>query len=537
MGEASRAVRGKMRIAVLTSYTARPIIEDVLRGVGGVDIVALPVHAISFLDAEALARMLEREGSLLSRLRSADVILVPGSVRGDVSRIEKIVGKPVFKASKSPALLPSIISYIGRGGSLSHVEPAESFVSLHGSSWEFREAFSLGSVRVPLRPPPVVLAAEVPPGRSVGEAVAEASRLAGDGADIIVIGVGFGEDPGGVRAKVEAVRDSLEGVPVISEAPSRVHGEAAIQGGAMGLVVSSSSVEWAVEVLPSRGMLVVGSSDLEELGAAVERALEAGVERVVADPVVGLPLIGFLESLERVRSASSKLSVPIVFTAANFVEEMEADTHGIHAVLAIAAVEAGASLYYVVEDSYKSYRGTAEAREALRLASEAARLRSTPKGLPSRLYVVKEPVRPPQEDPGVSAEPVGYIEPRWDRRGYIRVFVDHKRGVIVAVYRLYTGETVAAVEGRHAPSVARALVRAARLDPEHAVYLGYELAKAEIALNLGKSYTQDEPVIVPVWGGVAEEGGGVGAGQSHSGGRALRGEGGAGTSNSGKPQA
>ncbi len=529
-----------MRIAVITSRTAKPIIEDVLRDVKGVDIVALPVHAISFLDAEALARIIERDREALARLREADVVLVPGSVRGDVSSVEKLVGKPVFKASKSPALLPSIISYVSRGGSLSRVESAERYVASEGYSGysgEFEEAFNIGRVRVPLRPPPVVLAAEVPPGRPPEEASKEASRLLRDGADMLVVGVGFDEDPGAAGSRVEAVVDATRGVPVLSEAPSRLHAEAAVAGGSSGLVVSASSVEWALEALPPRGALVIGSSDLDELGRAAVRALEAGVKRVILDPVVGLPLIGFIESLERIRRAASRFELPIAFTAANFVEEIEADTHGVHAVLAVAAVEAGASVYYVVEDSYKSYRGVAEASEALRIASEAARLRSTPRGLPSGLYVVKQPVRPPREDPGVEAERVGYVEPRWDRRGYVRVYVDHERGVIVAVYRLYTGRVVAAVEGRHAPSVARALVRAAGLDPEHAAYLGYELAKAELALTLGKSYTQDEPVIVPVWGWLAEEGRGVGAREGHSGGGALRSPGSEGAGNGGEPEA
>jgi len=529
---------GGVRVAVLTSRTAKPIIEEVLRGVGGVDVVALPVHAVSFLDADSLARILERNGEILARLRRADVVLVPGSVEGDVSGVEKIVGRPVFKASRSPALLPSLINYLARGGSLSRVEPAERVIGVRGGvPGEFSVAFTIGGVRVPLRPPPVVLASEVPPGRDPGEAARLAARLVRDGADVVVVGAGFNEKPSTVAARVEAVAGAAGGAPVLSEAPSEAHGRAAVDAGASGLVVSASSVEWALRLLPEGGALIVGSSDLGELRGAVERALEAGVERVVADPVVGLPLIGFLESLERVRRAASTLSVPVAFTAANFAEEVEADTHGVHAVLAAAAVEAGASLYYVVEDSYKSFRATAEAREALRIASEAAWLRSTPRGLPSRLYVAKQPVKPPREDPGVEAARVGYVEPRWDRRGHVRVYVDHDRGVIVAVYRLHTGRVVAAFEGRHAPSIARALVRAAGLDPEHAAYLGYELAKAEIALRLGKSYTQDEPVIVPVWEQVGgEEGGRVGSGQGDSGWGALRGEGREGASHGGKPE-
>jgi hypothetical protein len=33
-----------------------------------------------------------------------------------------------------------------------------------------------------------------------------------------------------------------------------------------------------------------------------------------------------------------------------------------------------------------------------------------------------------------------------------------------------------------------------KMDPSHAFYLGYELARAEIALHLGKQYVQDAPM-------------------------------------------
>jgi dihydropteroate synthase len=48
--------------------------------------------------------------------------------------------------------------------------------------------------------------------------------------------------------------------------------------------------------------------------------------------------------------------------------------------------------------------------------------------------------------------------------------------------------------------VARALVRKVGLDAEHAAYLGYEVSKAEIALKLGKTYIQDEDLLVTPWG-------------------------------------
>lgn len=504
-----------MRIAILTSRSARHIIERLVAGRSNVYIVDLPVHAISFLDARSLEKLLARRPDVAKRLSAADIVLAPGSVRGDLRGVSRLIGKPVWKASRSPALLPAILDYLSSGGELSPEVSAEELVSkLEPDLPESKVAFSIGNVGIPLRGPPLVLAAEVPPGLGVEDTVRQASRMARDGASLIVIGVGFDEDPRVVSRKVEAVAGSVD-TPVLSEAPTRGHAEAALSAGAHGIIVSSPSIEWALEVLPAGAALVIGDSDLGGLEASVRRALQAGVTRVVADPVLGLPLLGLLDSLERIKKASSRLNVPFQFTAANAVEEMSGDTHGVHAVMAVLAVESGASIYYVVEDSYKSYRGVSEAKEALRVAQEAYRLKVTPRYVPSRLYVVKQPSEPENHNVGGSIK-VDCVEPQWDRKGYIRIWVDHARGVIVAEYRSYTGKVLASVEGNHGPSVARELARRARLDPDHAVYLGYEISKAEIALALGKSYTQDEPVIIPVWGWSVEEGGRIRTCEDHN---------------------
>jgi hypothetical protein len=40
----------------------------------------------------------------------------------------------------------------------------------------------------------------------------------------------------------------------------------------------------------------------------------------------------------------------------------------------------------------------------------------------------------------------------------------------------------------------REVLRQQAITPDHAFYLGYEMAKAVIALSLGKNYVQDEPL-------------------------------------------
>jgi len=263
------------------------------------------------------------------------------------------------------------------------------------------------------------------------------------------------------------------------------------------LIVSADNVDQAVGYLGSEGVLVVGDRSLEAIVGAVERAREVGVSKIAVDPVVGIPLVDFSSTVDRYRRAS-QLNLPMVFSSANVVEEVEADSLGVHALLAVLAVELGASIYHVVEDSYKTIHSVSEAREALRLATEAYRRKETMRGYYSRLLAIKQ-ANPPEKPTIGPGERIDYVEPMWDRRGYVRIEVDHERGVIVAAYIGYRGDIVI-VEGTHGPSLARALARKAGLDPEHAAYLGYELAKAELALKLGKSYIQDEDLIAVPWG-------------------------------------
>ena len=147
-----------MRVAVLTSSTARGMIEEVVSGLGDVMVVALPVHAIGMLRASTIARILEKRRDIAEALKAADIILIPGSVEGDASVIEKVVGRPVYKATRSPVLLPAVISHLRSGGVLSKTEPAEAVIpgARLSAKLAFEEAFSIGGVKVPLRGPPMV---------------------------------------------------------------------------------------------------------------------------------------------------------------------------------------------------------------------------------------------------------------------------------------------------------------------------------------------------------------------------------------------
>ena len=486
-----------MKVIVLTSTTAKPIIEELVsrsRAVreGSLEVVvhALPVAAIGILNARSLAALLRRHPP-----PRGDLILVPGSVEGDASLVEQALGVPAFKASRDPGLLPVILDHLAEGGRLSRSIAAEDYLRLGRPRLQFSVAFTIGGVPVAERGPPLVLAAEIP--ASAGDPDALAERYIGEGAEIIV--VGHSGDPGYTRIAEGLVeRLSRAGIPVLAEAPSDEDAGRLVEAGALGVLVSPATALKLPSRVPGDTVVVVGDRDPGLIGEAVRKLREHGFTRLMADPVVGVPLVDFSATAERYKLAS-KLGVPLWFSAANVATSLEADTHGVYAVLASLAAELRASVFLVVEDQYHTIHAAAEARAALDLVADSWARRSPPLGLgASRLLVVKQRSPPPPShlDPEGARMAPDYVEPRLEE-GYFVISVDHERGLIIVEYRGRDGTRKWA--GRRARGLMRTIVRETGIGSEHAAYLGMELYKAELALRLGKTYVQDWEVLQPAW--------------------------------------
>jgi len=487
-----------MKIIVVTSRTAEKMIRGVLErsrsvreGRAQVEVLALPVPAIGVLTARGLARLLERERD---RLAGADLVLVPGGISGDVSEASSTLGVPVVKASRDAGLLPLVLDYVVEGGDLSTRVPAEEYLRVEPEPVWPRTAYTLQGLRVPVRGPPIVLAAEIPP-RPPRPPRDMAEDYVAEGAGLVVVGFD-GSDLDVFAGRLHDVVDAVD-VPVVAEAPSVDAAMRAVEAGAVGLSVSAGLAEALIGRVPRDTFILVGERDPDDLARAVAALSRAGYSRVAVDPVVGVPMVDLADTAVRYK-AVEPLGLPIWFSAANAANMVDADTHGVYALLAVLAAELGASFFLVVEDEYKTRHSVAEAREALRLA-EAAWLRGRPPGgIGSRLFVVKQPAPPPPPTLTVEGAVIveGPVEPRMEK-GHFVVDVDHERGLIIVEYREAGRSRRWA--GRRARHLARAVLREVGVSGEHAAYLGEELYKAELALRFGRSYVQDEDVIVPIW--------------------------------------
>ncbi|MEM4426689.1 MAG: dihydropteroate synthase-like protein [Acidilobaceae archaeon] len=491
-----------IRVAVLTSVTAKPMIEAQLKnykskGTLEVEVIALPIHSIAGHSTDSLRRLIERDPALLEKLRRFDVVLIPGTVEGDSSILEVSLAKPkVMKGPRSPHLLTSALDLIARGVDLDKVKPLEERTRTDLKRIDFVEAFKLREVSVPLRGPPVLLSSELSHRCPIERLEKEVRRVELEGADIITVGSSYDMSSQELSKRVAVVRESTT-KPLLAEAPTIEHAERALDAGADGVVVS---VETAKSLLKAKALdkgiaVLVGDRDITTLESIAKALLDEGVTKIALDPVLGVPLFDFSSSLVRY-SELKRLGLPLVFSASNVLDVLPADTHGAQALLTMLAVELGISIYSVVDEQGRLAHTTAEAREALRVSSAMYYGHGTLDH--SRLFIIKSPTPLSLEKEQLEAQYVDYIEPKWDKRGYVKIAVDHKEKVIIAHYIEYSGK-VYGVKGRHAMSLARALIRLVGMDSEHSAYLGYELAKADLALKLSKNYVQDDDVLKVPW--------------------------------------
>jgi Dihydropteroate synthase and related enzymes len=154
------------------------------------------------------------------------------------------------------------------------------------------------------------------------------------------------------------------------------------------------------------------------------------------------------------------------------------------------ALELGVSILLTREGN-KTKWSSAE----LRVATEMARRsggRSYMKDVGVDLLVLKDKTRKYDEIPNY-AVPIEESEPSMDR-GYVRIY----KGRTEIAVEWIEGQKRVAMRGRNGLYLARELCRTVNPELEHAAYIGYELAKAEIALILDKNYTQDSPLFEDV---------------------------------------
>lgn len=319
------------------------------------------------------------------------------------------------------------------------------------------------------------------------EIVQQARALHADGADVIDIGCDPGSTWAGVGDAVKALRYDGLRVSIDSFDPREV--ESAVAAGAeLVLSVNGGNVEaardWGCEV-------VVLPDDLATLGGldrSVEKLLAWGVKFRI-DPVIEPIGLGFAASLGRYLEVRRRYpDAEIMMGVGNLTELTDVDSAGVNVLLLGFCQEVGIRSVLTTQVINWCRSCVRELDLARRLVYHACTRRVLPKHVEPNLLLLRDPKLRTH-----GATMLADLAARVTDRNF-RLFAE--RGL------LHVLNNQMFLQGID-PFVLFAQMRErADIDPSHAFYLGYEMAKAITALTLGKNYTQDQALR---WGFLTKE--------------------------------
>ena len=477
-----------MKILAVTGKLAE---KDVRRSSGDrADVLVIDEEIAAFITPSKLKKH-------LNIFSDYDVVLLPGLARGDFKKLEEETGTKIRLGPIHATDLGLILEKIEQI-ELSHSVPAcrllerkmgektiHTFEKIKNSSHIF---FSLGNVLIKREPPVVISEIVNALELEKDELIAHADYCRSQGAEIIDVGVPVDADPKDAGKAVGTLVKEGFTVSIDSHDPDVIK-EALKNGAILVLSITEKNIDIAEEIAKKDAGAVVLSSDkkISSLYNLVEKVREAGVEKILADPILDPPVLGFSQSIARYAEFRKKYpNIPVLLGAGNVTELIDADSPGINAIIATIALELEVNAILTTEFSHKTRGSIKELKKGIIMATVAKERNSPPKDLGISLLILKEKSRIPEgELPETYVRATPSNKFMRDPMGDFRIWIA-KEKIVASHERLN-------VVGKDAKSIIDTILAhglVSRLD--HAGYLGRELMKAQIALKLGRSYLQDD---------------------------------------------
>lgn len=515
-----------MKILIVTGQLAKDIVlsqaSKASKETGHqVDVLVLPIQVAALTTTSYIAKALS---SMSVKERGYDLIMIPGLAIGSADEITNALEVKAVKGPKQAADIYDVLtqadfSKLKPDKPADEVLAADKLEKAKKTLQELEDAliksgkfYQVGKLRVPLEPPPIRVISELPEAHawSKEDLLQEALRLISSGADALSIGFEAGNPrPDIVHDVVKFLREHVD-VPLAIDSviPSEI--KSGVEAGAdIVLSIDLSNLEKVYRqvrdklciTIPadvSKGFVPSSPEDrVKLLSSIIDRAKELGIEKLMADPILDAAINpGFTKSLSAFYMFRlSRRDVPLFMGVGNVVELLDADSVGMNALLAMAALEVGATMLLTVEKSNKAKGSTLECSLAAKMASIAYVRKIPPKALGIDLLMLKEKKLYEVPIAVNNAEILQADEaPRRehaDPQGSLKISVNHKKGVIEAYYIGRLGAKL--IEGKTAKAVLDKVLSLGLVSTiGHAAYLGRELEKAEIALKLRRSYLQEE---------------------------------------------
>lgn len=307
--------------------------------------------------------------------------------------------------------------------------------------------------------------------------LAEAERLRRDGTDFIDLGCSPGRPWTTVADAVKRLRDQGFRVSIDSFDPNEVAG--AVKAGAkLVLSVNTSNREQA----PDWGAEVVVIPDqhsepawADELAETAEYLDQRGV-RFRLDPILEPIGFGFAASLERYLQTRRRFpAAEIMMGVGNLTELTQVDSAGVNALLIGFCQELGIRSVLTTEVINWARSSVKEIAILRELMFHAVNRGVVPKNVDDRLPLLRDARLRTMDDEELARLAAAITDPNF------RLFAEGDRLIVMS-------------KGLHLESddPFSLFEKLGVTDPSHAFYLGWEMMKASLALQLGKNYAQDQ---------------------------------------------
>jgi dihydropteroate synthase len=397
------------------------------------------------------AHMLERR---IKEVNGADRVIVPGLCRGDLSIPSEALGVPFIRGTDDLKDLPVFFGRDCKPADLSQYD-----VKIFA---EIVDAPMLG----------------------ISAILARAEKYKQDGANVIDIGC----LPDTPFPHLEECVQTLHEAGFIVSVDS-LEEEELLRGGKAGadyLLSLNEDTLWLADEVESTPVLIPVGGKMDSLYRAIECLTKRG-RPFIADSILEPIHFGFADSLVRYQDLRQQCpDIDIMMGIGNLTELTEADTTGINAILFGLISELHINCVLATEVSPHCRSTIREADKARRIMYAAREEGSLPKGLDGSLTSTHVCKPFPYTDEEI-IELAGAI-----RDPSYRVQVSEKGIHVYNRDGMQTGTD---------PFELFPEMCLLKDDAPHAFYMGVELAKAQIAWQLGKRYIQDEELD---WGAATE---------------------------------
>ena len=430
------------RALFVTGKLAEPALRRVLAETSlpfTADVAVMKITVAALMTTEWIVRHLEVPPG-------TDLVMIPGLCEGDVS---PLAAKTGVRVEKGPKDLREIPQYFGRA------QAAREY-----GAWDIEILAEINNAP-----------------RMTGEAVrAAAEYFRASGADIIDIGCTPGLTFPNLR---DVVRDLVAARLRVSIDTFDAHEirEAVEAGAELVLSINSTNIEVARELAGSGARVVV----VPDLGASLD-TMDRSVERLEAwgvpyllDPILEPIGFGFTASLERYAETRRRYpQAEMLMGIGNLTELTAADSTGVNAMLIAVCQELGIRSVLTTEVIPWARGSVREIDIARRLMHHAVAHNTIPKGVDDRLVTVKDPAVLTYSEDELRELQARITDPNF------RIFADAEAITVLNNERFVRGTNIQDIFNQLGVDEAT-----------HAFYLGKELARASLAMTLGKTYRQE----------------------------------------------